>query len=176
MKVTLVLVKEDGSAQELPMKRERLVIGRQKGVDLRIPVPEVSREHCEVRLDNGSISVRDLGSSNGTFVNRSRVQDGTLKAGDLLAVGPAVFVVRIDGEPADIDAEEAWDEGAAPKAVAAVRPQPGSRPSGPGGGSAAAAPSKPKPSAGSLDPNDSSITGLDFDFLGDDEEKGQPKL
>ncbi|MCC6659966.1 MAG: FHA domain-containing protein [Phycisphaerales bacterium] len=174
MKVTLVLVKEDGSTQELPLKKARLVIGRQKGVDLRIPVPEVSREHCEVRLDNGSVSVRDLGSSNGTYVNRARVQDGKLNAGDLLAVGPAVFVVRVNGEPADIDAEDAWDEGAAPKAVAAVKPAASARPSGPG---AAGGPKeRKKPSAASLDPNDSSITGLDFDFLGKDEEEGQPKL
>src|SRR6266853_1332030 len=53
VEVTLVAVKTDGSQHEVVMKRARLVIGRKKECDIRIPVPSVSREHCEVRVESG---------------------------------------------------------------------------------------------------------------------------
>jgi pSer/pThr/pTyr-binding forkhead associated (FHA) protein len=176
--ITLVLVKSDGTSREVKMKRARLVIGRQQGCDVRIPLPAVSREHCELRVENNALVVRDLGSSNGTFVNRVRVQDEALEPGDLLAVGPAVFVVRINGEPVEIDAATQYAEGAGPKPVAAAKPGGRARPSDPSaakvGGRRQGQPAPPLDD----DPNEgSSISGLDFDFLDeDDEDKKQPRL
>ncbi len=182
MNATLVLVNSDGSQREVPVKRGRLVIGREKKCDVRIPVPDVSREHAEVRVENEQILVRDMGSSNGTYVNRNRVQQTELKAGDLVAIGPAVFVVRVDGEPGEIDAAAMAKQGAGPKPVAAAPAGARSRPSTPAG-------AKPKPKPAKVGDDDdfdlggdasdeSSITDLDFDFLDeeDDDDKKQPKL
>lgn len=166
------------------MKRPRYVVGRKDECDIRIPVAHVSREHCEVRIDDGRLVIRDLGSSNGTYVNRDRVQERELAPGDLVAVGPAVFVVRIDGEPASIDAKESFKQGAPPEPVAAAAPA-AARPSAPTPAKKAAAPAKPaspaKPAAEDEDDDldfdlndDSSV--IDFDLLLDDDEKDQPKL
>ena len=53
------------------------------------------------------VKVRDLGSSNGTFHNGSRVQEATLKAGDEIGIGPVVFKLAIEGQPAALEAPRA---------------------------------------------------------------------
>lgn len=185
MNAMLVLVKSDGSMREVPVRRERLLIGREKKCDVRIAVPEVSREHAEVRVEQEQVLIRDMGSSNGTYVNRNRVQQTELKAGDLVAIGPAVFVVRVDGEPVAIDAAGAFSDGAGPKPVASSPGGGGKRPSAPGAAKAASkkkAPPTPKDDDDDFDlggdaSGESSITDFDFDFLDEDEdEKKQPKL
>lgn len=102
MQVSLVMFKADGSRRDFPLNRDRIVIGRKNNCDLRIPLSSVSRQHCEVRLEDDEVKVRDLGSSNGTYHNSVRVQEATLAAGDEVVVGPVVFTVVIDGEPQDI--------------------------------------------------------------------------
>lgn len=102
MQVSLVMFKSDGTRRDFPVTRGRLIIGRKNNCDLRIPLSSVSRQHCEVRVSDEEASVRDLGSSNGTFLNSSRVQEAVLSPGDELVVGPVVFTVVINGEPAEV--------------------------------------------------------------------------
>ena len=186
MNVTLVTVDSEGQTRDAVMKRARFLIGRREGCDIRIPIASVSREHCELRVEEGKLMVRDMGSSNGTYVNRQRIQEQEVNAGDLIAVGPAVFVARIDGNPAKIDAAKAYNAGSAPQPVAATS-RPGSRPASPTSETRSmspskpgAAPAKPKPApkdddefdlrpAGG-DSSDSSASDMDFDFLDEDEE------
>jgi predicted component of type VI protein secretion system len=153
--VNLIHVGPEGQSNEIPMKKPRLVIGRREGADIRIPTPNVSREHCELTNKDGRLVVRDLGSSNGTYVNRQRVQEQALKAGDLIGVGPAVFVVQIAGEPAQIQARTFFEEGAAPAAIASQAPaKPTARPASP-----AAAPAAGKASAPSGGSSNSASPG-----------------
>jgi predicted component of type VI protein secretion system len=194
VEVTLVVVQPDGQTRSVTMKRARLLIGRKPECDIRIPVSSVSREHCELRIEGGKLLAKDMGSSNGTYVNRERIQETELSAGQLLAVGPAVFVVRIDGEPEAVDGKKAYAQGSAPEPVGASG-APGSRPAAPGGAkpakpAKAAAPQAPKPASkpaakpdddddDDLDlrsPDDSSVSDFDFDFLDDEEDKKQPGL
>lgn len=184
MEVTLIAVQPDGSTRPVRMKRARLIVGRKPDCDIRIPVPSVSREHCEIVLEDGKLKVRDLGSSNGTYVNRERVQESELGPGSMLGVGPAVFVVTIDGNPAHIDGKAALASGKAPEPVAAA-PAPKARPSTPSAPAGAKAPGRAaKPAApkeedddelGSANLDDSSVSDFDFDLLDDDDEK-QPRL
>jgi pSer/pThr/pTyr-binding forkhead associated (FHA) protein len=102
--VSLVLIKPDGTQLPIELKHERNLIGRQTDCQIRIPNDSVSRRHCEVEVTGGAIKARDLGSANGTYVNRKPIQETELHAGDVLAIGPAVFVVRVDGQPGGIDA------------------------------------------------------------------------
>ncbi|HMF11169.1 MAG TPA: FHA domain-containing protein [Gemmataceae bacterium] len=61
----------------------------------------VSRQHCLLRVGPEAVSVRDLGSRNGTLVNGERVVDERpLHHGDQLQVGPLVFEIRLDEVPA----------------------------------------------------------------------------
>src|SRR5262245_29069886 len=113
MAASLVLVRADGRQSEIPL-RTRAIIGRQTDCQIRIPSAGISRHHCELTLADGKILLRDMGSSNGTYVNRQKIQQAQLGAGDLIGIGDMVFVVKIDGNPAQIDSEDALDEGAVP--------------------------------------------------------------
>lgn len=99
MQVALVMFKSDGSRRDFPIVKPRTVIGRSNTSDLRVPLSSVSREHCELTLGDDGASVRDLGSSNGTYHNHIRVQEARLSAGDEVQVGPVVFTVVINGKP-----------------------------------------------------------------------------
>lgn len=100
MKAVLVLFK-DGVRKDFPLSGV-VVIGRREDAKLRIPTPDVSRQHCELKIEGESLVVRDLGSSNGTLVNGQKITVHKLAPGDLLTVGPAQFIVQLDGKPAEI--------------------------------------------------------------------------
>lgn len=102
MDVLLVMFKADGTRRDFPVNKPRVVIGRTNTCDLRIPVSSVSRQHCELVIDDRKIKVRDLGSSNGTYHNSVRIQQASVQAGDELVIGPVVFTVVVDGQPTDI--------------------------------------------------------------------------
>jgi len=166
---SLVYVKPDGQEREIPLKAGKLVIGRQNGTQIKIPVDSVSRQHCEIIVQDGKVSIHDLGSRNGTFVNKRRVQQSELSAGDVVVVGPAIFVMRVNGQPRDVASLAKGSEAMA-AAIAA-----GDAPTKP----TAAPTAKPAPKAApakssllSSDPDDSSV--VEFDFL--DEDDDQPKL
>lgn len=100
--LALAMFKSDGTRRDFPLVKDRIVIGRKVNCDLRIPLTAVSRQHCEITVDDGRVSVKDLGSSNGTYHNSVRVQEAHLSAGDELIVGPVVFTLVVDGQPANI--------------------------------------------------------------------------
>lgn len=102
MKVSLVVVKTDGSRRDFPLVKERVVIGRTNHCDLRVPMPSVSRKHCEIIVEGDRVKLRDAGSSNGTFHNDTRVMEAILEPGDRIGVGSVVFAVLIDGQPTDL--------------------------------------------------------------------------
>lgn len=106
MQVNFVMFKDD-ERRDFPMKGTRVIIGRKLDADLRIPTSDVSREHCEVTHNDVIVTVRDLGSANGTFVNGRRITETQIRPGDRLSVGPVVFVVQIDGAPAKITPHDA---------------------------------------------------------------------
>lgn len=103
MQVTLVMFKADGTRRDFPLQKSRTVVGRVSSCDLRIPLTSVSRKHCEIVIEGDTITVRDLGSSNGTFLNNARIQEATASAGDELVIGPVVFTVVVDGEPKELE-------------------------------------------------------------------------
>jgi len=102
MDAKLVFFKSSGQRKDFSLANPVTLIGRGEDCDLRIPLADISRRHCEVRLEEGQLKVTDLGSANGTYVNNERVTSGPLKAGDRIVVGPVVFTLQVDGEPADI--------------------------------------------------------------------------
>src|SRR4051812_5963560 len=103
MGVVMVMFRADGQRRSFSVTRDMTVIGRREDCDLRIPLSDVSRKHCRMILDGETIKVEDLGSSNGTYRNGERIQQAELSAGDTLQVGPVVFVLQVDGFPADED-------------------------------------------------------------------------
>jgi len=99
MDVALVLFKKDGSHKVFPLPSSITVIGRRGDCDLRIPLMAVSRRHCQLSQNEDTMKIRDLGSRNGTYLNDERIDEGTVRAGDYLRIGPLVFMLQIDGQP-----------------------------------------------------------------------------
>jgi len=102
MDAKLVMFKRDGRRKDFRVQKQRTVIGRGDDCSLRIPLLSVSRQHCELLVSGNELRVRDLASSNGTYVNNRRVNESPLRAGDRLAIGPVIFTLQIDGAPAEI--------------------------------------------------------------------------
>ncbi len=184
MEANLVMVKADGTSKEIPIDRDVFVVGRDDGARLRIPLPSVSRRHCEIVKDDGELLVSDKGSSNGTYVNGKRVKETELAPGDLLCIGPIVFVVRIDGHPRQIDAKDSFAAGSVTEDSDGSSVAPAHHSSG-GGGSRAASkgPATGGPSTSTGKPrnagdgDDKPLSELlkDFDFGEDDDDEPKKK-
>lgn len=110
MKVELVVFRADGSQRLINLKSGRYLIGRTDEATLRIPLPTVSRRHCEFVVDDSSVRVRDLGSSNGTYKNHERIQEAEFSAGDIIGIGDFLGVIKIDGVPMEVVRPEAPEE------------------------------------------------------------------
>jgi EAL domain-containing protein (putative c-di-GMP-specific phosphodiesterase class I) len=59
-------------------------IGRRPGLGLTLPSDGVSKDHAEIYLDGDGLRMRDLGSKNGTFLNRKKVEDSAIQEGDII--------------------------------------------------------------------------------------------
>jgi adenylate cyclase len=68
-----------------------LVVGRAPTSDIPVVDPTISRKHAELQSSDSGVTVRDLGSSNGTFLNGTRIETATLKAGDTVTFGKVAF-------------------------------------------------------------------------------------
>jgi hypothetical protein len=82
-------------------------LGRREDNDFQIDDPTVSSVHAEVRVNGDSIIVRDLGSSNGTFINGEPVKEEALQMGESLMLGEVEMIL----EPTPVSvAIPQWEE------------------------------------------------------------------
>jgi len=88
----------DGPLQTIVVSQQPFTIGRHPENELCVDNPTVSRRHAELVLAEAGLFVRDLESTNGTFLNGRRVRDRErLQDGDRLQFGAALFTVRAWG-------------------------------------------------------------------------------
>jgi Zn-dependent protease with chaperone function len=85
--VALLRTRSPNRHWEQAIEIESLLVGRSPSADLRLHDRSVSRRHFELRSEAGGYVLRDLGSSNGTFVNGRRVQSARLNDGDVIRAG-----------------------------------------------------------------------------------------
>jgi adenylate cyclase len=77
-----------------------LVVGRALSSDIPVLDPTISRRHAEVLWDGSGVHVKDLGSSNGTFLNGVKVEAAKLSPGDVVTFGKVPFRLKeITGDP-----------------------------------------------------------------------------
>ena len=69
-------------------------IGRSTGADFIVDVALVSRVHCRLVASDEALSVEDLSSTNGTFLNNQRIDHGTATGGDRLRIGRVELMVE----------------------------------------------------------------------------------
>ena len=106
MKVVLELQDQPSNVRRITIRHD-IVIGRGSDCNLRLSAPQVSRRHCFLRVGRDSVSVTDLDSSNGTFVDGKRIAAGKrcdIFDGVQLALGPIRFIVHVRTEVAVADA------------------------------------------------------------------------
>ena len=73
--------------ESFPLERDRMTIGRRPDSDIFLDDVTVSRDHALLVRRNGDFYLDDLGSLNGTYVNRRRIESHRLADGDELQVG-----------------------------------------------------------------------------------------
>ncbi len=74
-----------------------VLVGRADDCDVVLDDVTVSRRHAEVYRDDSGWQLRDLGSLNGTYVNKDRIDQVTLRGGDEVQVGKYRFVFLVGG-------------------------------------------------------------------------------
>lgn len=104
MDVALVLRKSDGTGKTFPVHHKATILGRGQDCDLCVPLQVVSRRHCQISIEQSSIKIRDLRSSNGTFLNGRKINNEIdAKPGDKLRIGLLTFTIQVDGKPEAIN-------------------------------------------------------------------------
>jgi pSer/pThr/pTyr-binding forkhead associated (FHA) protein len=100
MEVKLIVASGKNQGKEISLTGQQFLIGRGEGCQLRPASERISRKHCAIIISEGRVIARDLGSTNGTSVNKEKISgDRELKNGDKLNVGGVLeFVVQCSVE------------------------------------------------------------------------------
>ena len=97
--IKLILKLKDTQIEEFNLAKSLITIGRSKENEVVIDNIAISRKHAQVELKQGtSYVLRDLHSSNGTFLNGSTVTEYALRNGDKLLLGESLLVFHIEQE------------------------------------------------------------------------------
>jgi hypothetical protein len=94
----LVILNQGMTGRSFDLSVERTTVGRLEDNTLQIPDPSVSSHHAEILLRGTEILVRDLNSTNGTFVNGEKISETVLQPGQVLRFGQVELKID-DGKP-----------------------------------------------------------------------------
>jgi diguanylate cyclase (GGDEF)-like protein len=87
----LVVIRGERLGTRVELKGSGLVIGRAPEADFQVPERSVSRSHCKIFRDRDGYHVKDLESTNHTYLNDQQVSEAPLRDGDHLGVGQTIF-------------------------------------------------------------------------------------
>jgi len=117
---------------EFPLRMDReIVIGRSSDLDMVLVEDMVSRKHAKISTQAGQITIQDLGSTNGTFVNGEKIKKVRLKEGDRILIGTSIIkLVAVDGanvaQLTEAEARSRMDQSAQRRPSGPGRPMSGS--------------------------------------------------
>jgi pSer/pThr/pTyr-binding forkhead associated (FHA) protein len=95
------LVPLDGSPP-IEIAKDLVVVGRREDCDVRLEHKSVSKIHCVLVKTDGLLMLRDLGSTNGTRVNGTRVRRAALLPNDQVGIASHKFRVHLGPDPAPV--------------------------------------------------------------------------
>jgi pSer/pThr/pTyr-binding forkhead associated (FHA) protein len=97
MRVVLRQLPKGQDSAEIAVCQRRFLLGRASDCDVRLTSPWISRHHCQLIIEHDRVTLEDLASLNGTFVNGERIWDEReLESGDRLGLGASVYEVAIE--------------------------------------------------------------------------------
>lgn len=106
----LILNFKESTLKEYPMDKDVFTIGRKPENDIQIDNPVVSGKHARVFKEGRKVIVEDLGSTNGTFVNKKKISKTELKHKDIVFIGKHTIVFLSDDPVAQLEASAAEED------------------------------------------------------------------
>jgi pSer/pThr/pTyr-binding forkhead associated (FHA) protein len=103
----LVLLSEGLTGRIVELKAEKTTIGRVEDNAFQLSEPSVSSHHCEVILRGSDVVIKDLNSTNGTYINGEKITETVLKPGQILRLGQVEMRLEVEGAAAVAAAAEA---------------------------------------------------------------------
>ena len=93
-KLLLVVTFGTNVIESRRIDKDKITIGRDDTNDIVLNNPTISREHSEINFSDGIISIKDLGSANGTFINNVKMDEAVLDIGDEIIVGKYMIKLK----------------------------------------------------------------------------------
>jgi pSer/pThr/pTyr-binding forkhead associated (FHA) protein len=93
---SLIHKRPDGTEKTLEFSNKPLIVGRLPESEISVRDSFISRVHCGFTYANNEFTLKDLGSTNGTYRNGARVFECALSSGDKIQVGNTTLVFEID--------------------------------------------------------------------------------
>src|SRR5579862_4572668 len=94
----LIHKRPDGTDKSLEFSTKPLIVGRLPESEISVRDAFISRVHCGISFANNQFTLKDLGSTNGTYRNGARVFECSLGTGDKIQVGNTTLVFEIDAK------------------------------------------------------------------------------
>jgi pSer/pThr/pTyr-binding forkhead associated (FHA) protein len=113
----LVIQNQGMTGRACELHTDRTTIGRVEDNTFQIADPSVSSHHCEVHLRGSDIFIRDLNSTNGSFINNEKITEQVLKPGQVLRLGQVELKLEADGAPGALPAASPAPAGSTPPPV-----------------------------------------------------------
>src|SRR3989442_1741915 len=128
----LIYKRPDGAEKKLEIGSKPLIIGRLPESEIQVKDSFISRVHAGIGHANGSFTLKDLGSTNGTYRNGARVFECNLANGDKIQVGNASLVFEVDASGNEAVLRQVPQMSTAPRPVAVpsappAPPKPGEK-------------------------------------------------
>jgi pSer/pThr/pTyr-binding forkhead associated (FHA) protein len=93
----IVVLSEGLTGRSFELKVDKTTVGRLEDNAFQIPEQSVSSHHCELLLKGSDVIVRDLNSTNGTYINGEKISEKVLKPGQILRLGNVEARLETDG-------------------------------------------------------------------------------
>lgn len=114
----LVVLSAGLAGRKHELNVDKTTIGRVEDNTFQIAESSVSSHHCEVLLRGTDVVIKDLDSTNGTFINGERIAESVLKPGQTLRLGQIELQLETEGNPVTIPAPPAAAPAPAPTPAA----------------------------------------------------------
>jgi pSer/pThr/pTyr-binding forkhead associated (FHA) protein len=120
----LVIQNQGMTGRACELNTDRTTIGRVEDNTFQIADASVSSHHCEVHLRGSDVFIRDLNSTNGSFINGEKVTEQILKPGQTLRLGQVELKLEAEGMAAASSGTSATSATSATAAGATPAPAP----------------------------------------------------